>query len=72
VYRLDGDRSYRPIDKFAAFQKAQEWGEKIPIGVFYREEKPTYESEFPWLEKGTLVSSPIEPIKAEKLLAEFF
>jgi 2-oxoglutarate ferredoxin oxidoreductase subunit beta len=72
LYRLDGDRSYRPNDKFAAFQKAQEWGEKIPIGVFYREEKATYESEFPWLEKGTLVSAPIEPMKAEKLLGEFF
>jgi 2-oxoglutarate ferredoxin oxidoreductase subunit beta len=72
VYRLDGDRSYRTTDKIAAFQKALEWGNKIPIGVFYREEKATYESEFPWLEKGTLVSAPIEPLKTEKLLAEFF
>jgi 2-oxoglutarate ferredoxin oxidoreductase subunit beta len=64
--------SYNPSDKIAAFKKAQEWGEHIPIGVFYREEKPVYESELPALEKGTLVSQPIEPMKAEKLLAELF
>jgi 2-oxoglutarate ferredoxin oxidoreductase subunit beta len=64
--------SYNPSDKIAAFKKAQEWGEHIPIGVFYREEKPVYESEFPALAKGTLVSQPIEPMKCEKLLGELF
>jgi len=72
VYKLDADASYNPSDKFAAFKKAQEWGEHIPMGVFYREEKPVYESEFPALEKGTLVSQALESMKAEKLLAEFF
>ncbi len=34
-------------DRTAAFEKAREWGygagERIPIGIFYRVEKPTYE-----------------------------
>ena len=60
----------RKIDVF--FKKAQEWGNHIPIGVFYRENKPVYESAFAALEKSTLVSQPIEPLKAEKLLDEFF
>ena len=72
VYKVDGEKDYNPSDKMAAFKKTQEWGDRIPIGIFYRENRPVYESAFPALEKGMLVSQPIEPLKAEKLLAEFF
>ena len=72
VYKLEQDGTYNPSDKLAAFRKAQEWGEHIPIGVFYREQRPVYESAFPALVKDTLVSQPIDPQKAEKLLAELF
>ena len=72
VYKLEQDGNFDPSDKNAAFKKAQEWGEHIPIGVFFREDRPTYESEFPALGKDTLVSQPIEPLKTEKLLAELF
>jgi 2-oxoglutarate ferredoxin oxidoreductase subunit beta len=72
VYKLKQDENYDPSDKNAAFKKAQEWGEHIPIGVFFREDRPTYESEFPALRKDTLVSQAIEPLKTEKLLAELF
>ena len=70
VYKLEQDGTYNPSDKFAAFKKGQEWGEHIPIGVFFQEDRPTYESAFPALVKDTLVSQPIEPLKTEKLLAE--
>ena len=70
VYKLD-EKDYDKSDKMSALKKGQEWGEHIPIGVFYREEKPVYESGFTALEKGTLVSQPIETLKVEKLLAEF-
>jgi len=72
VYKLEDEKDYSSSDKSAAFKKAQEWGDRIPIGVFYREDKATYESAFPALGKTTLVSQPIETLKAEKLLAEFF
>ena len=72
VYKLEQDGNYDISDKNAAFKKAQEWGEHIPIGVFFREDRPTYESAFPVLVKDTLVSQPIEPLKTEKLLAELF
>lgn len=39
------DQSYNPKDKVVAFAKSLEWGEKkIPLGIFYLEEKPSYES----------------------------
>lgn len=40
VYHLD--ESYDPHDKMAAIQKALEFGDKIPTGIIYQEEKPTF------------------------------
>jgi len=42
VYFLEGT-SYDPTDRGAAFEKALEWGEKIPLGVLYRGDRKTYE-----------------------------
>jgi 2-oxoglutarate/2-oxoacid ferredoxin oxidoreductase subunit beta len=72
VYKMEEGKEYNSSDKVAAFKKAQEWGDHIPIGVFYREKKPVYESAFSALKTDTLVSQLIEPLKAEKLLTEFF
>jgi 2-oxoglutarate ferredoxin oxidoreductase subunit beta len=71
VYKLE-ESGYNPTDKLSAFEKAQEWGDHIPVGVFYCEDKPAYEVEFPVLKRNTLVAQPIEPLKTEALLAEFF
>lgn len=50
------DEGYDPTNKEAAFVKAQEFGEKqVPLGVFYKEEKPTYESQLPQLQEKPLV-----------------
>jgi len=38
IYKL-AETDYMPNDKNLAFQKAQEWGEKIPVGVFYQEKR---------------------------------
>jgi len=58
VYKLE-DENHDTSDWNKAFQKAEEWGEKIPIGVFYREDRPSYEKNFPALESGPLVDQPI-------------
>ncbi len=71
VYRLDEEASYDPSDKLAAFNKAQEWGERIPIGVIYRKERTTFEEQLPALSKGPLVHQKLEPRQAEGLLDEF-
>ncbi len=46
-----------------AFQKSQEWGEKIPIGVFYKIDLPTYEDRLkervPALKEATAAGMPI-------------
>ncbi|HVI84171.1 MAG TPA: 2-oxoacid:ferredoxin oxidoreductase subunit beta, partial [bacterium] len=35
VYKLD-DSGHNPADREAAWRKAQEWGERIPIGIVYQ------------------------------------
>jgi 2-oxoglutarate ferredoxin oxidoreductase subunit beta len=71
VYKLDGEANYDPGDKAAALSKAQEWGDKIPIGVIYQTRLPTFEEQLPALAKGPLVKQKLEPKRVETLLAEF-
>ena len=71
VYKLEEEANYDPGNKAAAFDKSQEWGERIPIGIIYRKELPTFEEQLPALRKGPLVKQKIEPGKVERLLNEF-
>jgi len=70
VYKLE-ETSYDPADKLAAFNKAQEWGDRIPIGIIYQTRLSTFEEQIPALAKGPLVRQKIEPKQVESLLAEF-
>ena len=71
VYKLEEETTYDPSDKLAAFAKAQEWGERIPTGIIYRQERATFEEHLPALSKGPLVKQKIEPGQVERLLGEF-
>jgi len=69
-YKLEGT-GHNPQDKVAAFTRSQEWGEKkIPIGLFYTEERPTYEDEIPHIQKKPLVKHGISNVNISKLLDE--
>jgi 2-oxoglutarate ferredoxin oxidoreductase subunit beta len=60
VYKLDEDSSYDPHDYSAAWQKALEWEERIPIGVIYQEEgRPTYEEQVSELQPGPLYKQSV-------------
>ncbi len=71
VYRLEDDESYDNTNREMALERAQEWNDKIPIGIFYRARRPVYEDELPQLKKGPLVEHNIENIDISKLLEEF-
>ncbi|MFQ5987081.1 MAG: thiamine pyrophosphate-dependent enzyme [Thermoplasmata archaeon] len=58
VYKLE-DEGHDTSDLLAAYAKAHEWGDRIPIGLFYQVEKETYEEEEPALRKGPLVEQPL-------------
>lgn len=71
VYKIDDDPAYDPGDKTNAFLKAQEWGERIPIGIFYRSRRPALNEETPALKKGILAKQEINPLAFQSLLERF-
>jgi 2-oxoglutarate ferredoxin oxidoreductase subunit beta len=71
VYKIDADSPYDARDRLNAFQKAQEWGDKIPIGVFYRNTRPTLEEQIPAIADQPLVAQQIDPKAFLKLLESF-
>ncbi len=52
VYRLGDD--YSPDDRVLAFQKALEWGDRIPIGIIYRNGRVSFEKRIPVIQETTL------------------
>jgi len=70
VYKLEG-QEYDPSNKLAAFTKAQEWGDRIPIGLIYRKERSVYEEQLPALKEMPLVKQKIDPLQFEALLDDF-
>jgi 2-oxoglutarate/2-oxoacid ferredoxin oxidoreductase subunit beta len=58
-YKLEGEDGYDAASVELALQKSFEWDERIPIGVFYRDEQPTYEDTEPALQNGPLVNQKL-------------
>jgi 2-oxoglutarate ferredoxin oxidoreductase subunit beta len=69
VYHLP--QKYEPDDPIAAYEKAHEWGERIPIGVLYHKEEPTFESRIPALKEGPLMRRKLDVRAAAGPMAEF-
>ena len=69
VYKLE-EADHDPTDKTAAWELAYEWGERIPIGIFYRVEGVrTYEEQVPALKARPLVKQPLEKLRPEQIEA---
>lgn len=71
VYKLNDDSSYNPEDKMAAYEKAHEWGDRIPIGIIYKVEKETYDEKRGLSQRIPLVEEQIENIDITSVLSEF-
>jgi len=71
IYKIDADSQYKAEDRLNAFQKAQEWGDKIPIGVFYRNQRPTLEEQIPAIADQPLVMQQTDPGAFSELLETF-
>jgi 2-oxoglutarate ferredoxin oxidoreductase subunit beta len=70
VYKLE-TASHDPSNLLAAYEKAHEWGDRIPTGLFYRTERPTYEDLEESLQAGPLVEQKAGLRGQEALLDEF-
>ncbi|MBN1262430.1 MAG: 2-oxoacid:ferredoxin oxidoreductase subunit beta [Anaerolineae bacterium] len=72
IYLLEEDETYDPTDRNLAWQRAQEWGDRIPIGVFYRGERVAgYELLEPALQKGPLVKQPLSRLNEAQIAGLF-
>jgi len=52
--------TYDPTDWAEAIKAASEWGETIPIGIIYRNERPSFEDHFPVLSRGPLINRDLD------------
>ena len=71
VYKLEEDKGYDPEDRTAAFNKALEWGERIPIGLIYRKDRPVFEEQLLALKEMPLCEQRTDPLQFEQLLDSF-
>jgi 2-oxoglutarate/2-oxoacid ferredoxin oxidoreductase subunit beta len=71
VYNVNESPSYDTGDKLHAIEKALEWGEKIPIGILYRHEKPSYEEKSGLNKIPPIVDASIENVDIRNLLDDF-
>ncbi len=70
IYSVDS--GYDPFDKIEAFRKALEWEEKIPIGVIYKNDRPSLEERIPIIKEKALIKQTFDPAKIEGTLKEFY
>ena len=71
VYDMN-DAGHDPADLGEAFRLAGEWEEKIPIGIFYAQERPTLGDALLGTEAKALVERKPDPALVKPLLKKYF
>ncbi len=70
VYHLEAE--YNPSDRVEAFKRALEWGDRIPLGILFRNNRPAYEKRISFIQDKPLVRQPFDISKVETTLKEFY
>jgi 2-oxoglutarate ferredoxin oxidoreductase subunit beta len=70
VYHVEPD--YNPEDRTEAFKKALEWGDRIPIGIIYKNNRPTLEERIPVIKDNPLIKQSFDITKIETIFKEFY
>jgi 2-oxoglutarate/2-oxoacid ferredoxin oxidoreductase subunit beta len=65
------DAGHDVEDRSKAFEMSLRWGESIPIGVLFRNRRPTYEERIPIIREAPLVDRPFDRSKPAETLREF-
>ena len=71
IYKVAQENGYDPQDKISAYRKAAEWDKKIPTGIIYRQDKPSYEQKRGLEGLPALVEANIENIDITGALKDF-
>ena len=70
VYHLEP--GYDPEDRIKAFQKALEWGERIPLGIVYKNHRSVLEDRIPVIRDNPLIRQSIGIPEIEHTMKEFY
>jgi len=70
VYRIEPE--YNPEDRAEVFKKSLEWGERIPIGIIYKNNRQILEDRIPVIKDAPLVRQPLDKSKLNITLKEFY
>ncbi len=70
VYEMD-DPGYELNDRIRAFERSLEWGENIPIGVFYVNKRASFEDHLDVLANGPLYKSEAKTQQVNELIDGF-
>ncbi len=62
---------YNPGNREAALKAAEEWGESIPIGIIYRNERPPFEDHFAVLKEGPLAGRSVDQSLLARIIEGF-
>jgi len=68
-YRID--ESHHPADWDSAMKLAYEWGDKIPIGLIYENERPSFEKRIGVSSNLPLIHSPFEKAALKKIIESY-
>lgn len=60
-----------PTDWQAAMKMAYEWGERIPLGIIYRNDRTAFEDNFAPLREGPLVGRDLDKNKLTEIMKAF-
>ncbi|MFB0505706.1 MAG: 2-oxoacid:ferredoxin oxidoreductase subunit beta [Thermodesulfobacteriota bacterium] len=71
VYKINDEEEYDPTNRLKAFEIAQEWGERIPIGIIYRGERSTLNEQEPAIREESLVKQRIDQSTFESIFGSF-
>ena len=69
VYKLE-DEGHDVTDKAKALERAFEWGNRIPIGVFYKKERLIYRDSLPQVKDTPLSKMPIKNVDMNAAMRE--
>jgi len=71
LYNLDDNKEYNRSDINAALREAMVWGDKIPYGIFYQDNRPSYGDSLPQLAGLALVKRKMLVRNIDKLVKAF-
>jgi 2-oxoglutarate ferredoxin oxidoreductase subunit beta len=71
VYNISAETDFEPTNRIMAFERAQEWGERIPTGLLYRVERPTRDGEEGAIKDVCLAKQTVNEASFNRLLEAF-